>query len=101
MSDQENPETTPENGAGKLLGSLEDHEVQMITELRVALNNIAMEVGQLEIRKARVLGSFQEVEGRIQEILSNASKRFNIPPGQTWHAMPNGEVRLGGSSPPG
>ena len=43
-------------------------------------------VGEIEVNKARLLGSYQEIEGKAQTLL------MAIPEGQRWQVGPEGKA---------
>jgi len=83
--------------------SLTPQEVQAINTLRQRGSQVTMEIGNLEIRKARLLSSMSALEEQAQAILMEAGKRLGIPDGQPWHVNPDGTIRLvpGQGIPPG
>jgi hypothetical protein len=99
MSDTQTTETmstsnttgteTPGNGAAK---ALLQEEVTVLSSLRKSANDVVTEIGQLEVRKARLLGSLSEIEARAQGVLNTAGERLDIPDGQPWQVTPDGNI---------
>jgi len=83
-------ETTNETPTMTLL----PEEVQNLNGLRQGANQLALEIGNLEVRKARLLGNISEVEANAQTLLNRVGIRLQIPDGQPWQVSPTGEVVL-------
>lgn len=77
-----------------VVGTLTPHEVQALNGLRQKGNQVTLEIGNLEIRKARLLGSMSSLEEQAQTILNAAGKRYGIADGQPWHVNPDGTIIL-------
>jgi hypothetical protein len=75
-------------------GSVETSVRQQLNSLKQAAQDIQLEVGHIEIRKARLIGSLGEVERRAQQILTEEGKRLGIPEGVAWQVTPEGEVLI-------
>ena len=73
-------------------GSVDPNVLQQLNSLKKAAHDITSEVGNLEIRKARLIGSLGEVETRAQQILADEGKRLGIPEGTAWQVTAEGEV---------
>ena len=87
-----------ENGTStideNIVGDLEPIEIKTLNTLREAAREVTLEIGNLEVRKARLLGSLSDIEGRAQQILNGVSKRLGIPDGQAWQVTPEGKARV-------
>ena len=70
------------------LGRLEAAKIQML----VSHGDTLSKVGEIEVNKARLLGNYQEIEGKAQTLLNNAAKRMAIPEGQRWQVGPDGKA---------
>jgi hypothetical protein len=92
--------TTPPPLAGELppdpniVGSLTQEEMRMLNMLRQQGNVLIMQVGDMEVRKARMLGRLQDFENEAQKLLNLVSKRLGIVEGTTWQVTPDGKARL-------
>jgi len=73
-------------------GAVDTAVLQQLNSLKQAASDITSEIGSLEIRKARLIGSLGEVENRAQQILSDEGKRLGIPEGTAWQVTSEGEV---------
>ena len=90
------PEVTGEETVSdpSVVGSLTAQEMQAISTLRQHGSQVTMEIGNLEIKKARLLGNLSSLETQAQNIMNEAGKRLGIAEGQPWHVNPDGSVRL-------
>ena len=77
-----------------VLGELESTETEALSTLRRTANEVVMEIGQLEVRQARLMGSLSDIENRAQAVLDGAAKRFEIPQGTPWQVTPDGKAVL-------
>ena len=82
------------NQSSNIVGSLEESELATLTTLRVSARDIVQELGQMEVRKARMLGSVHDIERRAQDLLNKVGERLNIPEGQKWQVTPEGDAEL-------
>jgi hypothetical protein len=77
-----------------VVGALTPEEMAHLQELRQKGGQITMEIGNLELRKARLLGTMADIEGRGQGLLDAAAQRLGIPNGQPWQVLPDGRARV-------
>jgi hypothetical protein len=77
-----------------VLGTLETSEQEKLSTLRQNAQMLVSEIGQIEVRKARLLGALSEVEGRAQEELGAIGKRLGVPDGKAWQVTPEGTALL-------
>jgi len=75
-----------------VIGDVEETTITQLNSLRQAAKDITAEIGSLEIRKARIIGSMGEIETKAQELLANEAKRLNIPEGTAWQVTPEGKA---------
>lgn len=82
--------------------NLTTEEMSVLGSLRKSANDVVSEIGQIEVRKARLLGSLSEIEARAQNVLNTAGTRLNIPEGTPWQVTPEGKVVMlpEGMTPP-
>lgn len=71
---------------------LTTEEVQQITKLHRDAQELVQNIGQTEVRKARLLASLSEVEEKAQAIMNAAAARLGIAPGTPWQMTPDGTV---------
>lgn len=89
------PEVTGEQPQDPtLVGSLTQQEMQAISTLRQQGSQVTLEIGNLEVRKARLLGTLSNLEVQAQNLLNEAGKRLGVPDGTPWNVNPDGTVRL-------
>lgn len=86
----ENTTNSPETPA---LGQLTQEEMAQLNALRRAAHDYTFQIGQVEVKKSRLIGLLSETEARAQAVLNAAAKRLQIPEGQAWVVGPNGQVR--------
>lgn len=77
------------------LGELTESEAGELAHLRRLGNNVQLEIGQLEIRKARMLGQFGQIESRAEEIMQAAGERLGLPSGSPWQIASDGKTLIG------
>ena len=83
MTDQNQaPETDPP--ASEMAKKLSPEEVVSLTQMHRQAQEIVQQVGQSEVRKARLLASLSEVEERAQAMMNAAASRLGIAPGTPW-----------------
>ena len=104
--DQNNPpEVIGETPAKdpNVVGTLNEGENAALAMLRRQGQQFQMQIGDLEIRKARLLGNMSELEAQGQKILTEAGLRLGIKEGTAWNVAPDGTIRLipGGPGPQG
>lgn len=88
----ETPEEAIQHPPG-FVGQLEEGEAKLINSLRQSTNQVVMEIGQLEIRKARLLGAFEDMEARAKQVLGDAALRFGVTEEDcTWTVTPDGRM---------
>ena len=71
-----------------------DEEITMLGRYRSAGEDCVKELGQLEIRKARIMASYGQLEQASQNKLMEIGKRLNIEEGTAWTVKPDGLVEL-------
>lgn len=74
------------------LGQVEETTISQLNSLRQAAKDLSAEIGNIEIRKARMIGSMGEIEQRANELLMAEAKRLNIPEGTAWQVTPEGKA---------
>lgn len=97
-ADTENPVQPPEV-AGEtpqdpnIVGSLTPQEMAMLQRTRAQNNQLVNEIGNIEVRKARLLGTLSEMEERVNQIIQEAGKRLGLKDGVQFQVLPDGRVR--------
>lgn len=71
---------------------LTSDEVTTVTKLHRDAQEIVQQIGQAEVRKARLLASLSEIEEKAQALMNAAASRLGIEPGTPWQMTPDGTV---------
>tara|TARA_B100000212_G_scaffold312511_1_gene264824 strand:- start:26 stop:373 length:348 start_codon:yes stop_codon:yes gene_type:complete len=71
-----------------------EEEITMLGRYRAAGEDCVKELGQLEIRKARIMASYGQLEAASQNKLMEIGKRLNIEEGTAWTVKPDGAVEI-------
>ena len=77
-----------------VVGVLTEQENNALGMLRRQGQQIQMKIGEMEIQKARLLGTMQDFENQAQTVLTQAGKRMGVTEGQPFSVAPDGTVRL-------
>ena len=77
-----------------ILGKMEAQEQGQLGFLRQRADQLTLEIGQLEVRKARLLGALDETEQRAQQVLTGVAKRLGIAEGTPCRIHPDGTIRI-------
>jgi hypothetical protein len=91
MSENQQPQIPNEE---KVLGKLEESEVQELDVLKQQANHYALRVGELELEKVQQIGLWRACNERAEAILKEVGKRLDIPEGQPWQITGDGTVSL-------
>lgn len=89
-----NAETTEAAEATEAALSCTEEEVAMLGRYRAAGEDCVKELGQLEIRKARIMASYGQLEQASQNKLMEIGKRLEIPEGTAWTVKPDGAIEV-------
>ena len=74
------------------LGQVEETTIAQLNSLRQAAKDLSAEIGNIEIRKARMIGSMGGIEQWANDLLMAEAKRLNIPEGTAWQVTPEGKA---------
>ena len=85
------PEPPPDPS---IIGELEPGEVAMLNSIRQSSQQVQMEIGAMEIRKARLLGNISDMESRAQKVMDQVAARLGIPEGAPWSVGVDGKARM-------
>lgn len=80
------------NVDAKEASKLSPEEVTALTQMHHQAQEIVQQIGQAEVRKARMLASLSEIEERAQGLMNAAASRLGITPGTPWQMAPDGTV---------
>lgn len=76
----------------QVVGSLTEEETQTISSLRETANQLLAQIGQIELRKNRMVLTLERNEQQAQQILAGARERLNIPADAPWQVQEDGQV---------
>lgn len=77
-----------------IVGALTPEEMAMLMGLRQKGSQVTMEIGNLELRKARLLGTMSDIEVQGQNMLNTVAVRLGLAEGQPWQVLPDGRARI-------
>jgi hypothetical protein len=77
-----------------IIGTMTPEEMGQIQSLRQRGSQLTMEIGTVEIHKARLLGEMSKVDADTQTVLRSAQKRLGIPEGQAWRMLQSGQAQI-------
>lgn len=81
------------------VGTLDPQEMAQLASLRHRGTQLTMEIGNIEVRKSRLLEALDGSEKQAQQILNTAAHRLGLPDGQRFQVAQDGSVRLLGDQP--
>jgi predicted NBD/HSP70 family sugar kinase len=84
--------TTNADTEVKEVNKLSPEEVAQLTQLHRQAQEIVQQIGQIEVRKHRMMASLSEIEEHAQGIMNAAASRLGIAPGTAWQMAPDGTV---------
>jgi len=91
MTDQMNTGTTAADTTENAL-KLSPEELGQMLRIHQEAQQVTVQIGQSEIRKARLLSGLGEIEERGMRMMGEIGKRLGIPEGTRWQAGPDGSV---------
>lgn len=71
---------------------LNPEELSRLSELQRAVVDRVHAIGQLEVRKQRILDEISGMEATAQGVMAAAAARLGVPEGTAWQMMPDGTV---------
>jgi hypothetical protein len=74
--------------------NLDAEDLQILARYRTGGEDCLREIGQIEIRKARLIGSYGQLEQASQTKLQEVGKTLGIDEGVAWSVQPDGSVVL-------
>lgn len=74
------------------IGTLTEEEMGSIAQLRQNATQLLNSLGQLELRKARLVLQIEQNEAQAQQVLISARERLNIPEGAPWQVQEDGQI---------
>lgn len=82
-----------ENNNG-IQGELAPAEIAQLQQLQAQANASYNQIGQLEVRKAAILGRIGAIEGQGQGVMEGIAKRCGIEKGTPWKITPDNKVQV-------
>ena len=76
-----------------IVGTMNQEEMQALFTLRQQSSQITMDIGSLEIRKAKLISDMARVEHNGQELLQSVGARLGLTD-KPWQVLPDGRIRL-------
>ena len=76
----------------KNMGKMEQTEMDELNRLRQTAQTVLLEIGQGEVRKARLLGNLDQIETKAHDVMSGAAKRVGIVEGTPWQITKEGDI---------
>lgn len=78
----------------KVLGEVSVSEMRSLEGIRKANNDLTMEIGVLEVRKAHLLKQIENLGLRYESTLQGLAQRLEIPEDALWEIDTEGKVIL-------
>jgi len=92
---QQAPETTDENKVAEgFVGELAPAEMVQLQQLQAQANAVYNHIGQLEVKKASLLGRIGAIEAKGQEVMDGIAQRCGIERGTPWRITPDNKVQV-------
>jgi hypothetical protein len=76
-----------------IIGALTPEEARTFQNMRSKMSQLTMEIGNLEVRKARILGMLSELDEQGTKHLMDAGRRLGLPEGAQFQLLPDGRIR--------
>ena len=77
-----------------VVGHLEPPEQMALNSLRQRAQQLTLDLGNMELRKARTIAQIDGLERQGQEMLNQVAKRLGMSEGQQWTLLQDGRVKL-------
>lgn len=74
--------------------TVSQEDLDMLNRYRLAGEDCVKEIGNIEIRKARIIASYGQLEQASQQKLMEVGKTLGIPEGAGWSVNPDGTVTV-------
>jgi len=75
-----------------LVGTLTEEEMGSIAQLRQNASQLLNSLGQLELRRSRLVQQVEQNELQAQQVLIAARDRLEIPEGTPWQVQDDGQI---------
>lgn len=93
MSDDktENAENTEKTEAN-IIGEVDPKILETVRRLQHQTQQVTFEIGNLEVRKAQLLGNLDNFNQQAQNLLRKEGARLEIPPNTKWYIDDQGRA---------
>lgn len=68
--------------------------LQALYQMQAHGDQLAAEIGRLEIRKTDLVGQIKDLNQRASELLRQEGQRLGLPSGASWKVTPEGKAVL-------
>lgn len=85
-------ETTTDTNTTEMAKKLSPEETASLTQMHRQAQELVQQIGQMEVRKNRLMASLADIEEKAQGIMNAAASRLGIAPGTPWQMAPDGTV---------
>lgn len=92
MSNVNEQVTAPASLSGEYVGELSEAAQLAVRNIQQNQSQIQYQIGGLEVQKARLLGTIDDLQLQLQRVLASEALRFGIPQDRTWHVTPDGKA---------
>lgn len=75
-------------------GELAPPEMAQLQQLQAQANSCYNQIGQLEVRKAAILGRIGAIEAQGQQVMDGIAERCGIEKGTPWRITPDNKVQM-------
>ncbi len=76
-----------------IVGELAPPEMAQLQQLQAQVNSCYNTIGQMEVRKAAILGRVGAIEAQGQQVMNGIAKRCGIAEGTPWQITPDNKVQ--------
>ena len=77
----------------EVVGEIDPGILSELSTLRQTVAGLIQDIGNLEVRKARLIGALGEAEQKAEGLLNQEATRLGIPKGAQFQVSPDGKVR--------
>ena len=80
--------------AAEIAGELEAPEIAQLHQLQAQANACYNQIGQLEVRKAAMLGRVGQIESQGQQVMDGIAARVGIAKGTPWKLTADNKIQV-------
>lgn len=92
MSENNENQTTAETQSPEKIGEMTEEERQTTMQLQAESQRVLGNIGLLEVQKQRLMGSLNDLDGRLVSVRTQITERLKLEPGQNWVADQGGHI---------